>query len=81
MPYVTQNSLCWDCANATNKSYACSWAWHLKPVEGWTAIPTKKESGQNGFLVIECPLFERDAFGGGTKRLNDPLYEEYLNGR
>ena len=81
MPYVSQNTICWDCAHATNKDCVCSWAWYLEPVEGWKAVPTKKESGNKSYIVIECPLFERDAFGGGTKRLDDPLYEEYLNRR
>ena len=80
MPYLVQNTCCWDCANATNPNNVCSWAWSLKPVEGWTAKPTTREGGYKSYLVIECPLFKRDAYAGGTKRLNDPLYAEFEKG-
>ena len=79
MPYISQSSLCWDCANSTKGG--CSWSAEFKPVEGWVAKPMKKETQYGdgkSYLVYSCPLFDRDAFGGGTKRLTDPLYQDFL---
>lgn len=51
-------TLCWKCKNAYGN---CSWSKRFKPVEGWTAVPTKVNVGYKGqtdsFLVIECPQF------------------------
>lgn len=60
-------SLCWDCANATG---GCSWANSLEPVEGWNAIEFKPTSTKpySTHLVLDCPLFERDAYDGGVRR-------------
>lgn len=60
-------TLCWDCANATSPK--CPWADRGEPVPGWDAKPTKiKFSGEktDSYLVIKCPLFRRDAEGGGA---------------
>ena len=72
-------SLCWDCHNSITDG--CSWAREFKPVEGWEAKSVKKTSQYNdgiSYTVYSCPLFVRDAFNGGTKRLNDPLYQNLL---
>lgn len=60
-------TLCWDCKNCTNPT-VCSWARDLTPVNGWKAKKTTLSTRYHpfdSFLVEECPLFERDAFGGG----------------
>lgn len=62
-------TLCWDCAKATG---GCSWCDEFKPVKGWTAKKTeiKVQSGNNlkSYVVIDCPLFERDAYNMGQRR-------------
>ena len=66
-----QPTLCWDCANATGK---CSWSSDLKPVKGWTAVPTKKYvygGYMESYLVSECPQFKRDAIGAGMKKYKE----------
>ena len=69
MTCKTRPSLCWDCANATGT--VCCWANYGKPVDGWLAEKTKKASydtEEYGYLVIDCPLFIRDAVRGGLYR-------------
>ena len=67
-----QQTLCWDCANATG---GCSWSMHTehKPVEGWNAIRrdihNKYSEPVESYIVISCPEFVRDARNGGTYRL------------
>ena len=64
----TIQSLCWDCAKATG---GCSWSNYLKPVEGWNAVPTKRATYYGTYqsnIVLDCPEFERDAYGHGMKR-------------
>lgn len=61
MTKYTKTTICWDCKKALGK---CSWSnGTARPVEGWTAIPTKirVQKGQNNdsYIVLECPLFER----------------------
>ncbi len=60
-------TLCWDCAKATG---GCSWSEKLKPVQGWVAQEAKPSSSKPyvTYLVIECPLFERDGIGYGAKK-------------
>jgi len=74
-PYINDQTLCWDCANATGN---CRWSEKLKPVKGWTAEKTLKHSsygsGQvliESFIVRECPEFVRDCYGHGTKRIKE----------
>lgn len=73
------HTLCWDCAHATDmderaENY-CEWAVYLKPVPGWTAHKTVKKEGtddeMHSYIVMECPKFKRDAFGGGLKWLRE----------
>lgn len=45
------DTLCWSCKNYYN---GCSWSKSFEPVEGWKAKKTKM-----GYLVLECPKFER----------------------
>lgn len=65
------HTLCWDCRKACGE---CSWSRCLEcsPVPGWTAIETKLRLNTDvyiqSYIVIACPEFERDGFGGGTKR-------------
>jgi hypothetical protein len=58
-------SLCWDCAKATGY---CNWSAYLRPVKGWVAKEVWKEQTGQGYLVINCPEFVRDAIGHGVKR-------------
>ena len=62
-----QATLCWDCRLATG---GCSWANERIPVEGWTAKEFGKTTSKpySTFIVYDCPLFIRDAIGGGLKR-------------
>lgn len=56
-------TLCWSCRNAVS---GCSWAKTGKPVQGWTATPTKvraldKKCGYiESFRVEKCPLYVED---------------------
>ena len=66
-----QQTLCWDCANATG---GCSWSQspdHV-PVEGWTAIRrdlhNKYSDPVESYIVTACPEFKRDAVRGGAQR-------------
>lgn len=64
-----KDTLCWDCKKA-NADSNCSWANDFIPVEGWKAKPTiikvttqtkeRAEQLSHSFIVIKCPLFERD---------------------
>lgn len=63
-------TLCWDCAKAVGY---CDWSEEFKPVKGWTAEKTeiKVQSGANikSYVVTACPLFERDAYNMGQRRI------------
>lgn len=60
------SQLCTECARAVG---FCEWSKHLKPVEGWEAVPTmikhmNKRSSTNteilvtdSYRVISCPMF------------------------
>lgn len=64
-------TLCWDCARACGY---CSWSSRLKPVKGWVAEKTSKEthgSISSSYIVYECPDFVRDAVGHGLKRYKE----------
>ena len=43
--------------------YYCSWIDKLKPVKGWTAIPSKLRNSNgiydDSFIVTKCPLFKK----------------------
>ena len=54
-------SLCWECRLST--SGGCRWSEKLLPVEGWEILENK-----NGFKVLNCPKFVRDAYKGGQTR-------------
>ena len=66
--FITSQTLCWDCANATG---GCSWASELIPIKGWKAIETKKQTLYSSFIVYECPLFKRDAYRNGLVRYKE----------
>lgn len=63
--YNANRQLCWKCKKACG-GYDCEWANRLKPVEGWTAVPTMKApSNRHGqimhsYAITECPKFERE---------------------
>lgn len=65
-------TLCWDCSKATG---GCRWSDDLRPVKGWTIIPTRREiyggATYKSCIVLDCPGFVRDAVGGGAKRYKD----------
>jgi hypothetical protein len=61
-------TLCWDCYNAG--CGGCEWSKNLTPVKGWEAVKTHSEYGGDGYLVINCPKFIRDAENGGQVRLS-----------
>lgn len=69
-----QQTLCWDCRRATG---GCPWSDHLRPIKGWTAVPTKKGTPFASYIVLECPGFIRDAYSSGLKRYKkeDPLIQ------
>ena len=69
----TMPSLCWDCSKSIGED-KCPWASSYEPIEGWLAHKTKKAStGDNSYsyLVVECPLFKRDAVRGGLFRYKE----------
>ncbi len=62
-----KGTLCWTCSKAVPKadSYGryirgCSWSISLKPVEGWDAVPCKKDN-LHSYHVISCPLYAQEA--------------------
>lgn len=67
-----KHTKCWDCAKATG---GCSWSDHLIPVQGWAAVPTELKNSKmsvvedGSYIVIDCPLFIRDAEDGGMVRI------------
>ena len=61
-------TLCWDCAKATGM---CPWSKRSKPVEGWEAEFVPRNGGTkpyDTYVVIACPLFERDSYDYGLHR-------------
>lgn len=69
-------TLCWDCARSVGpRSNRCSWANDFEPVKGWTAELTVVHAGNAGettsYYVSRCPEFVRDAWEGGSRRLNE----------
>jgi len=63
-------TLCWDCKNAVG---GCSWSSYGKPVTGWTAQKFQKSSTKpyDTYIVEKCPMFIRDAIGGGLKKYTE----------
>ena len=60
-------TLCWKCANAVpnrDGTRGCSWSRKLIPVDGWTAIKTRKKSKDKyvmcSYEVLDCPEFVSD---------------------
>ena len=76
---VFEPTLCWDCANATNGE-VCPWANDFTPVPGWEAEKTylmqDSLSPYESYHVKKCPLFCRDARGGGLKKLTPKKHWE-----
>ena len=60
------DTICWDCKKAMYGG--CSWTdpETQEPVEGWTATKNSK-----GYLVRECPLFDRGTYACGMYRTAD----------
>ena len=60
------DTICWDCKKAMYGG--CSWTDPevQKPVDGWTATKNSK-----GYLVRECPLFDRGTYACGMYRTAD----------
>ena len=61
-----RQTLCWDCRNCT-KPEICPWVRDYTPVPGWEARKTEIRTLGESYLVIDCPLFKRDAFHGGAE--------------
>ena len=61
-------SSCWFCKRAAAPAdEACSWAGidregkpSFKPVGGWNAIETDSTEHGASYIVVDCPLFERE---------------------
>ena len=70
---MKQYTVCWDCRKACG---GCSWSnhWDHTPVPGWTAVETKVRMNNDvyaqSYIVLECPEFDRDGFGGGLHRVS-----------
>lgn len=77
MPAAKQ-TLCWDCENSWTGD--CEWSRHLKPVPGWEAEETKKQTIGKTYCVIECPKFKRDSWKYGEYRTIEE-YAEYLSAK
>ena len=61
----SKQTLCWDCKNCTSPD-VCPWVRDFTPVPGWKAkLNSFRE--YDSYLVIECPLFKRGAYHGGTE--------------
>lgn len=76
-------SLCWDCANTCTRG--CSWADTFTPVAGWIAARHDLHVMSGGvdrpyesYIVLQCPAFERDAWMGGQRRLDDPPHKRKI---
>ena len=58
--FRTKPTICWNCANACG---GCCWSKSFKPVDGWTATPTKvyqvKDSYIDSYVVYKCPQFKK----------------------
>ena len=57
-----KDTLCWSCAKACGD---CDWSAELKPVKGWTAVPTTIIGNYgwdrvNTYRVDACPEYEND---------------------
>ena len=58
--YKSSDTLCWRCAKASTNG--CAWSASFKPVNGWTAEPTRLSCQTyyiGSYRVIACPEFER----------------------
>lgn len=63
--FTTSGQLCWDCKNSTG---GCPWSAELKPVKGWVAEPSLKQTIET-YFIKECPLFVRDSYNCGLERM------------
>ena len=82
-----QQTLCWDCANATG---GCSWADHNehKPIPGWEAIetnirihnPSCDADATKSYIVLSCPEFIRDAEGFGLRKVGQEHEKKHRRG-
>ena len=62
MAVRTKDTLCWSCAKACGD---CDWSAELKPVNGWTAVPTLIHDNHGGdiqrsYRVDACPEYVND---------------------
>ena len=58
--FKSKPTICWNCANACG---GCCWSKSFKPVDGWTATPTKvyqvKDCYIDSYVVYKCPQFKK----------------------
>jgi len=75
--FVKQQSmtLCWCCSRAVGH---CSWSANLIPVKGWVAKPVVKQT-TTSYIVMQCPLFDRDSTNYGLRRLPREKENTYNN--
>lgn len=62
---IQSQTLCWCCSRAVGH---CSWSADLVPVKGWVAKPVVKQT-MTSYIVMQCPLFDRDSTNYGLRRL------------
>ena len=60
---MSEATLCWTCSKF---NFRCSWSQDFTPVAGW-----KAEENKNGYLVQECPEYDRDSYNNGLWRERD----------
>lgn len=76
---MRRNSLCQSCFCSN-----CAWHTQFKPVEGWTAIPTKiiqgnKHDTMQSFNVIDCPMYTPREQDKGYTEVSKSDFAELLN--
>ena len=52
-----KETLCWSCTKPGTGR--CSWDRALKPVKGWSAVPSQTD-GFGTYRVLSCPLYEKE---------------------
>lgn len=73
-------TLCWNCANSVDQD-KCPWVRDFTPVPGWDATPTIHAEGGwqefESYIVHSCPLFKRDAYKGGMRKVRKVVKDEH----
>ena len=68
-PTNKRPTLCWSCARFCGR---CNWSARFEPVAGWKAEMGSLARQYGGtlktYMVLQCPLYERDSEEDGNKR-------------